>query len=111
MDGDSESGRILENLALSLNQHSKLTALSLGFINMERHKSMPTHTHTHKLSKLSGICKQGNWHLPKCAREQVSRCIIYISRCLEAHAHMCNYDGHETELWAKTHRCACRSLH
>lgn len=47
MDGDSESGRILENLALSLNQHSKLTALSLGFINMERHKSMPTHTHTH----------------------------------------------------------------
>lgn len=52
MDRDSESGRILENLALSLNQHSKLTALSLGFINMERHNSMRTpdthmHVHTH----------------------------------------------------------------
>lgn len=53
IDGDSKSGRILENLALSLNQHSKLTTLSPGFINMERHKSMHTHmgiyipTHIH----------------------------------------------------------------
>lgn len=95
MDGDSESGRILENLALSLNQHSKLTTLSLGFINMERHKSTHTcsHTHTHahthlKLSKLSGICKLGNWHLCKYAGDQVSRCIIYISRCLDTHTQL-----------------------
>lgn len=46
MDRDSKSGRILVYLALGLNQHSKLTTISVGFINMERHKSM--HTHTHK---------------------------------------------------------------
>lgn len=40
-------GRILEHLALSLNQHSKLTAISVGFINMERHKSIQAHTNTH----------------------------------------------------------------
>lgn len=37
MDEDSKSGRILVHLALSLNQHSKLTAIFVGFINMERH--------------------------------------------------------------------------
>lgn len=52
MDRDSKSGRILVHLALGLNQHSKLTTISVGFINMERHKSMHTHTkytstHTH----------------------------------------------------------------
>lgn len=57
--------RILEHLALSLNQHSKLTAISVGFINMEKRKSMHAHTHGHvqthtywKLSELPGICKQ-----------------------------------------------------
>lgn len=47
MDGDSNSGRILEHLALSLNQHSKLTAISVGFINMERLRSTHEHVQTH----------------------------------------------------------------
>lgn len=37
MDEDSESGRRSVHLALSLNQHSKLTVISVGFINMESH--------------------------------------------------------------------------
>lgn len=40
MDWDSKSERISEHLALSLYQHSGLTAISVGFINMERHKSL-----------------------------------------------------------------------
>lgn len=32
IDGDSKLGRIFEQFALSLNQHSKLTAISVDFI-------------------------------------------------------------------------------
>lgn len=72
IDGDSKLGRIFEQFALSLNQHSKLTAISVDFINMERHKSMhehtlghfEAHTHTHirkiphRQSKLSKYSRQ-----------------------------------------------------
>lgn len=47
IDGDSKLERIFEQFALSLNQHSKLTAISVDFINMERHKSMHEHTLCH----------------------------------------------------------------
>lgn len=73
MDGDSESGRILENLALSLNQHSKLTALSLGFINMERHKSMPTHTRTTR-AQIVNFQEYVSWETGICLDVQESRC-------------------------------------
>lgn len=69
----------------------------------QTHTCTCAHTHTQfKLSKLSGMCKLGNWHWSKRAREQVSRCIIYISRCLETHT--------SAQLWWSQDRIMAKSI-